>query len=175
MDLNAVHMLVKVAECKSFTQAAHSLGTTQSRISRTIAQLEAELGTRLLHRNTRNVSLTPDGCTLVDRSAELIALWALRLKGWRLLARRYKTPAGEVDLIMRRGEVTAFIEVKARRSLDGAVESVTPRQARRIAAAARQFMAEDRRAALQACRFDIVAVTPYHWPTHIENAFEGAD
>jgi DNA-binding transcriptional LysR family regulator len=73
MDLNAVHMLVKVAECKSFTQAAHSLGTTQSRISRAIAQLEADLGTRLLHRNTRNVSLTPDGCTLVDRSAALIA------------------------------------------------------------------------------------------------------
>ena len=73
MDLNAVHMLVKVAEMKSFTQAAHCLGTTQSRISRAIAQLEAELGTRLLHRNTRNVSLTPDGCTLVDRSAELIA------------------------------------------------------------------------------------------------------
>ncbi len=73
MDLNAVRMLVKVAELKSFTQAAHSLGTTQSRISRAIAQLEAELGTRLLHRNTRNVSLTPDGCTLVDRSAELIA------------------------------------------------------------------------------------------------------
>ena len=44
MDLNAVRMLVKVAELKSFTQAAHSLGTTQSRISRAIAQLEAELG-----------------------------------------------------------------------------------------------------------------------------------
>ena len=73
MDLNAVHMLVKVAETKSFTQAAHQLGTTQSRISRAVAQLEAELGTRLLHRNTRNVSLTPDGCTLVDRSAALIA------------------------------------------------------------------------------------------------------
>ncbi|MPM76597.1 HTH-type transcriptional regulator DmlR [bioreactor metagenome] len=73
MDLNAVHMLVKVAEAKSFTQAASQLGTSQSRISRTIAQLEAELGTRLLHRNTRNVSLTPDGCVLVDRSAELIA------------------------------------------------------------------------------------------------------
>jgi hypothetical protein len=65
------------------------------------------------------------------------------------------------------------IEVKARNNLDRAVESVTPRQARRIAAAARQCMAEDRRAALQACRFDIVAVSPYHWPQHIENAFEG--
>jgi putative endonuclease len=107
------------------------------------------------------------------RSAELIALWALRLKGWRLLARRYKTHVGEVDLIMRRGDVTAFIEVKARKNLDRAVESVTPRQARRIAAAARQFMSEDRQAALQACRFDIVAVSPYHWPQHIENAFEG--
>ena len=106
-------------------------------------------------------------------AAGLIALWALRLKGWRLLARRYKTHVGEVDLIMRRGDVTAFIEVKARKNLDRAVESVTPRQARRIAAAARQFMAEDRRAALQACRFDIVAVSPYHWPQHIENAFEG--
>ncbi|WP_394680978.1 LysR family transcriptional regulator [uncultured Comamonas sp.] len=73
MDLNAVNMLIKVAEHKSFTQAAHSLGTTQSRISRAIAQLEADLGTRLLHRNTRNVSLTPNGCLLVDRSADLIA------------------------------------------------------------------------------------------------------
>ena len=106
------------------------------------------------------------------RSAELMALWALRLKGWRLLARRYKTHMGEVDLIMRRGDVTAFIEVKARKSLDDAVLSVTPRQARRIAAA-RQFMAEDRQAARQACRFDIVAVSPYHWPRHIANAFEG--
>ena len=107
------------------------------------------------------------------RTAELIALWSLRLRGWRLLAQRYKTHQGEVDLIMRRGGVTAFIEVKARASLEAAVQSVTPRQARRIAAAARQFMAEDRRAALQACRFDIVAVSPYHWPRHIENAFEG--
>ena len=109
------------------------------------------------------------------RSAELMALWSLRLKGWRLLVQRYKTHVGEVDLIMRRGEVTAFIEVKARSSLDSAISSVTPRQARRIAAAARQFMAEDRRAALQACRFDIVAVSPYHWPQHLENAFEGVE
>ena len=72
MDLNAVQMLIKVAECKSFTQAANQLATSQSRISRTIAQLETELGVRLLHRNTRNVSLTPDGCELVDRCTPLI-------------------------------------------------------------------------------------------------------
>ncbi|MFM8748431.1 MAG: YraN family protein [Aestuariivirga sp.] len=106
------------------------------------------------------------------RTAELIALWYLRLKGWRLIAHRYKSPVGEVDLVMRRGKVTAFIEVKARESLDGAVEAVSPRQARRIAAAARHFMAA-RNQRDQACRFDIVAVSPYHWPRHIENAFEG--
>ncbi len=73
MDLNAVHMLIKVAESRSFTQAAAQLGTSQSRISRAVSQLEKDLGTRLLHRNTRSVSLTPDGCTLVDRCAPLIA------------------------------------------------------------------------------------------------------
>ena len=107
------------------------------------------------------------------RAAERLALWFLRLKGWRLLSQRYKCPSGEVDLIMRRGGTTAFIEVKARKTIDGAIESVTPRQARRISAAARYFMALDRKAALQACRFDIVAVSPYHWPRHIENAFDG--
>lgn len=107
------------------------------------------------------------------RSAEKIALWYLRLKGWRLLAERYKCHAGEIDLIMRRGDTTAFIEVKARKSADSAVESVSPRQAKRIAAAARSFLSHDRTAAMQACRFDIVAVSPYHWPTHIENAFDG--
>lgn len=107
------------------------------------------------------------------RTAELIALWFLRLKGWQLLAQRYRTPVGEVDLVMRRGGVTAFIEVKARASLEDAIESVSPRQARRIAAAARHFLMGDRKAGLQDCRFDIVAVSPYHWPKHIENAFEG--
>ncbi len=73
---------------------------------------------------------------------------------------------------MRKGETTAFIEVKARATLDGAVESVSPRQARRISAAARSFLGQDRKAHMQACRFDIVAVSPYHWPRHIANAFD---
>ena len=107
------------------------------------------------------------------RTAERLALWYLRLKGWRLLAERYKCSSGEVDLIMRRGDVTAFIEVKARKTLDGAIEAVSPRQAKRISAAARHFLLRDSKAALQSCRFDIVAVSPYHWPKHIENAFDG--
>ena len=109
------------------------------------------------------------------RAAEVLALWYLRLKGWRLLVHRYKCPMGEVDLVMRKGDTTAFIEVKARATLDGAVELVSPRQAKRISAAARSYIGKDRKAALQACRFDIVAVSPYHWPRHIENAFYGDD
>jgi len=94
----------------------------------------------------------------------------LRLKGYRLLARRFKSGPGEVDLIMRRGDVTAFIEVKVRSTADLAIEAVTDFQTRRIAAAARLWMAKDRKAALGICRFDIVAVSPYQWPKHIPNA-----
>ena len=105
------------------------------------------------------------------RWAESLAVAALRLKGYRLLARRFKSGPGEVDLIMRKGEVTAFIEVKTRPTTDLAIEAVTDFQTRRIAAAARLWMAKDRKAALGICRFDIVAVSPYQWPKHIPNAF----
>ena len=105
--------------------------------------------------------------------AELIALMYLRLKGYRLLAQRFKTPQGEVDLIMRRRDVTAFIEVKARGSRDQGVEAVTTTQSRRIAAAARAWMARDKTSNQNFCRFDIVVVNAYLLPHHIENAFPG--
>ena len=105
------------------------------------------------------------------RWAEGLAVVALRLKGYRLLARRFKSGPGEVDLIMRRGDVTAFIEVKVRETADLAIAAVTDFQTRRIAAAARLWMAKDPKAALGICRFDIVAVSPYQWPKHIPNAF----
>ncbi len=89
------------------------------------------------------------------------------------MARRFKTPQGEIDLVMRRGEVTAFIEVKARNSRDAGVEAVTVFQSRRISAAARVWMARDVLAANSFCRFDIVVVNAYFWPHHIENAFWG--
>ena len=105
--------------------------------------------------------------------AELIALMYLRLKGYRLLATRYKSPQGEVDLIMRRRDVTAFIEVKARRSRDEGVMAVTTTQSRRISAAARFWMARDKISNSNFCRFDIVVVNAYFLPHHIENAFPG--
>jgi putative endonuclease len=107
------------------------------------------------------------------RFAEHVALWYLRCKGYRLLAKRFKTPTGEIDLIMRKGDTTAFIEVKARRTVDGSILAVTGWQTRRIASASASWMARDPKAAMTACRFDIVAVPSYLWPTHIQNAFYG--
>jgi putative endonuclease len=105
--------------------------------------------------------------------AETVALWLLRLKGYRLLARRFKSHHGEIDLIMRRGKTTAFIEVKARPTHDEAVIAVTNFQSKRISAAAALWMTRDPIAATSFCRFDIVAVNAYLWPQHIENAFFG--
>jgi putative endonuclease len=103
-------------------------------------------------------------------TAALILLWC---KGYRLLARRFKSHHGEIDLIMRRGKTTAFIEVKARPTHDDAVIAVTTYQSKRISAAAGLWMGKDQFAAQNFCRFDIVAVNAYLWPKHIENAFSG--
>ncbi len=108
------------------------------------------------------------------RLAEIVVLAYLRAKGYKLLARRYRSPAGEVDLVMRKRDVTAFIEVKARATHDEAIIAVTDYQARRIAAAASHWMAQDSIANGGTCRFDIVAVNSVLLPKHIENAFDGA-
>jgi putative endonuclease len=106
-------------------------------------------------------------------AAETAALMLLRLKGYRLLARRFKSHHGEIDLIVRRGATTAFVEVKSRANHDDAVTSVTHYQSKRISAAAALWMAHDAKSNEGNCRFDIVAVNSYLWPSHIENAFSG--
>jgi putative endonuclease len=105
--------------------------------------------------------------------AEAIALWYLRLKGYRLVASRFKSSAGEIDLIMRRGKTLVFIEVKARAKVDDSMWAVTPQQSRRIASAASLFTARHDMSGIGFQRFDIVAVPSYLWPTHIKNAFDG--
>ncbi len=91
-------------------------------------------------------------------------------RGW--LGGPGKTKAGEIDLIVGRGDVTAFVEVKARVRLDAAAASLTRTQARRIVAAAMIWLAEAGHSrAAGDCRFDIVLVSPYDDPLHIENAF----
>jgi len=104
--------------------------------------------------------------------AETKAAWLLRLKGYRILARRFKTPAGEIDLVARRGDTLVFIEVKGRGDLASAHEAITPAQRRRIAAAARLWLARNPGHMALTQRFDAVFVSPRRWPVHCANAFE---
>lgn len=104
-------------------------------------------------------------------AGETVASLYLAAKGYRILERRFRTPQGEIDLIVRRGRIVAFVEVKVRPGLAEALESVTPRQQRRIVAAAGLWMASA--APPDDCdfRFDVVAVTGRAIPRHIEGAF----
>ena len=104
-------------------------------------------------------------------SSEWFAVLALVLKGYRPVARRYRTRHGEVDLIMRKGDLAVFVEVKARASEQAAVDAVTASAARRIAAAGDVWLSRQRDASRLSLRYDIVAVIPGRWPVHFPNAF----
>lgn len=104
--------------------------------------------------------------------AEGLAAWLLRLKGYRILGRRVKTPVGEIDLIARRGDVVAFVEVKRRVAADDALTAVTPAGRRRIAAAARAWLARHPEHARGTLRFDLVVVAARRLPRHVVAAFE---
>lgn len=105
-------------------------------------------------------------------SAEGKASLFLNAKGYREIARRWKSPAGEIDLVMKRGRLIVFIEVKARARLDDAAEAVLLRQRRRIVAAAEAWLATHPEHAGYDLRFDAVLVAPRSLPRHIESAFE---
>ncbi len=103
--------------------------------------------------------------------AELLCLWHLRLKGYRILARRYRTPMGEVDLIVRRGSVVAAVEVKARDDFAAAGEAVGARQRQRIARALAHFLSQRPDLALLSPRFDVMLVAPRRLPRHLVDAW----
>lgn len=103
--------------------------------------------------------------------AESLARLYFAMKGYRVLAARYRTPVGEIDLIVKRGKSIAFVEIKRRQSLDAAAESIQPRQQQRITRAAQHFLKSQPR--LEGCllRFDVLLLSPANWPRHIENAW----
>ncbi len=103
--------------------------------------------------------------------AEFLAAWLLRLKGFRILARRYRHPAGEIDIIARRGNLIVFAEVKARTTAGEALSAITPHQRRRIERAAESFAASAPGLQNSALRFDIVAVGSTGWPVHLSDAW----
>jgi putative endonuclease len=105
-------------------------------------------------------------------SAESRAAALLVAKGFRIVARRWKSPVGEIDIVARRRTLLVFVEVKARADLDTAAESVTPRQRQRIAAAAEAWLATYPDQSIKDIRFDAVLVAPGRMPRHITGAFE---
>jgi len=105
-------------------------------------------------------------------SAETRAAALLLMKGYRIVARRWRSPVGEIDLVARRGRVLVFVEVKARVNMDDAAESVTPRQRRRIVAGAEAWLARHPEDARRDIRFDAVLVAPRRWPRHVRAAFD---
>jgi putative endonuclease len=107
-------------------------------------------------------------------SAESRAALLLLCKGYRIVARRWKCPVGEVDLIVRRGRLLVFVEVKARDRLDDAAEALTMRQQRRIAAAAEAWLARNPKHAGADIRFDAILLAPRRWPRHIKAAFDAS-
>jgi putative endonuclease len=104
-------------------------------------------------------------------SAESRAALLLIAKAYRILARRWKTPFGEIDIVARRRGVVVFVEVKARGSVGEAVEAVTERTKRRVMAAAELWLARHPQQANGDIRFDVIVITPGGMPRHIVNAF----
>jgi putative endonuclease len=107
--------------------------------------------------------------------AERLSAWALRLKGYRILGRRVKTPHGEIDLVALKGDTVAIVEVKARADADAALAAIGPGSQRRLSAAARVWLARNPAFAGHTLRFDVVLVVPRRWPTHLPNAFAATD
>ncbi|MDF1608338.1 YraN family protein [Hoeflea sp. YIM 152468] len=105
------------------------------------------------------------------RRAELFAALSLQLKGYRIMNLRYRTSVGEIDLVARKGDLIAFVEVKARRDLASGVDSVSYAAQRRIHAAGALFISRQPDSAQLSWRCDIVVVSPWSWPVHLEDAF----
>jgi putative endonuclease len=106
------------------------------------------------------------------RRAEVVAAIYLILKGYRLLGRRLRTPVGEIDLLMRRGDSLVFVEVKARATLDSGLQALHPQQRRRCEAAARWLAARHGWPGA-VIRQDAVVIRPWALPAHLVAVWRG--
>ena len=106
------------------------------------------------------------------RQGERLAGWWLRLKGWSIVARRVRTPVGEVDMIARRGSMVAFVEVKARKTGQALDESIDERRLARVAAAAESLAFQYLKPG-DDMRIDVILLAPGRAPRHLENVWHG--
>jgi len=102
----------------------------------------------------------------------MLAAWYLRLKGWRIVAQRVKTPRGEIDLVARRGRTVAFIEVKWRRTEAELALALDQWRLRRVVAAA-EALTPRYAGSGETVRIDAILLAPGRWPRHIANASLG--
>ena len=107
-------------------------------------------------------------------SAEARAAAFLMAKGYRILAKRFRTPYGEIDIVARKRNLVAFVEVKARASLDEAAFAVTARQQARIIEAAQAWLMTHPEHAEYELRFDAMLIAPRHLPRHLIAAFDAS-
>jgi putative endonuclease len=105
------------------------------------------------------------------RRGETLAAWYLRCTGWRVLARRVKTPRGEIDLIVQRGRTVAFVEVKWRNSAADLALAVDEHRLRRVAAAAEVLIPRYARNG-EDIRVDVLLMAPRRWPVHLANVWQ---
>ncbi|HEX3920030.1 MAG TPA: YraN family protein [Caulobacteraceae bacterium] len=121
----------------------------------------------------RDRRVTGAKARLAGRRGEVVgALW-LMAKGYRILGFRLKTPQGEIDLLARKGQVLAVVEVKLRRTTEAALEAVTWRQRERLRRAGEAFAARRPDLKGAAIRLDLIALAPGRWPCHIRDAWFG--
>ncbi|HEY8433356.1 MAG TPA: YraN family protein [Sphingomicrobium sp.] len=106
------------------------------------------------------------------RVAESLACWYLRLKGWRILARRVGVHGGEVDIVARRRGMLAFVEVKARGTEEAAAMALDEWRLRRVVVAAERLAARYMRAG-DDIRIDAIYVVPGRWPIHLADVWQG--
>jgi putative endonuclease len=102
---------------------------------------------------------------------ETLAALLLRFKGHRILARRYKTPVGEIDLVALKGRRLVFVEVKHRRSVAEAGFSLPTRARRRIVRAAQYWLSGHPSFSGYEIAFDVVLAAPWAWPRYVRDAF----
>ena len=106
--------------------------------------------------------------------AEALAALLLQCKAYRILARRYKTPVGEIDLIARRGGILVFVEVKGRADEAACAEAIHGKNRQRVVRASQYYLAAHPELAHLAVRFDALLVPWYRWPKHLIAAFDAA-
>jgi putative endonuclease len=113
------------------------------------------------------------------KSGEKLAMWYLRLSGYRIVERNYRCRPGEIDIIAQKGNLLVFVEVRTRISgtLQHPLETVDPVKVSRTVQAARTYLLLFR-APLPCCRFDVIGITaadrfPFRRLWHLKNAFNG--